>query len=183
MTEELDNEIQETTDSNELTPEVSAKRKKKKKKKLQVKLPQYLLDAQAAGEKATSRRLKTHSQNTPKLLGVEGLDQSLRYRWVDKTTGSGVGMRETQGWAIVMDATLTGPRHSGSSMIDTHDSVLMATTRQNYDELAALAPRKSKARIGQAHASEALEQMRKNSISKKTYETSLQADEQNTIFE
>jgi len=179
MNEENENQ---TPDINELTPEVH-KKKKKKKKKLQAKLPQYLIDAQDAGDKATSRRLKTHAQNTPKLLGVSGLDPNLKYRWVDKSDGANVGMRQTDGWVVVKDDNLVGPRHSGTSMVDTHDSVLMATTRDNYDELSSLAPRRSDARIRGAVTPSKLEQLAKNKITKETYETSLQADQKNTIFE
>ena len=164
-------------------------KKKKKKKQEVVKdsegnvIPQYILDAKKAGEKATSVRLKTHADSTPKILGVSGLDPNLAYRWISKK-GSKVGARETSGWAVVKDKKLLGPRHSGGSMIDTHDCILMATTHENQQQLAAIPRLRSKERVDASMRSEKLEEFEETAITKETYDSALQAEKELTnIFE
>ncbi len=157
--------------------------KKLKKKKVELDTPQYILDAKRAGKKAQASRVKTHATNIPKVLGVRGLRPDIAYRWVDKS-GSNVGIRESQGYAVIKDDSLIGPRHSGGSTIDTHDSILMGTTIDNQKELQAIPGKRSRDRVKGAMSNAHLEKMRETEITKKTYENALQAHKENTnIFE
>jgi len=90
-------------------------------------------------KKARTSGVKTHALSSRRRLSCKGLDPDKAYRHVKKDD-NGVGFREQDGWVVCKDDKVKGAK-------ETHDLILMETSKENHDILKKIPGAISKRRV------------------------------------
>jgi len=144
--------------------------------------------------KPVTSGMRSHAHSTDQQLAVSGLDPNKEYRFVSKQdpklkylNTAAVNQRITRKYTVVSDPEnkIQGPRMMGGSNIETHDLILMETSKENHKKQMMMGPARAASRmkaVREAHESGELEG--KIATKKKTYASSLNMlNESDTIFE
>lgn len=124
-----------------------------------------------------TKRVKTHASDTRKYLDIFNQKEGVAYRFVRRDPMD-INKRKMDGWEVVHDDQIMGPKHDGSSEIGTHDLVLMENSHEKVDELRQRPIEKSRRDIeGTTRATNSLDT---TTISKEYLRNGTEDD---TIFE